>query len=254
MSEPWRTPLARIPNSSELDCYRLESLFEPGAGLWKELWASLVLTAREREEFRKSKTPEHLQMEWLSGRTVAKDAMRSFLRRSYGMELLPADIEIAHDRHGRPIATGPWARHLRAVPELAVAQTPGMAVALAGDGGRVGIEVQAVGPEAASLTTDLTADEQRLLNAVAPSMRAEWSVRFACAKRAAAKAVGRVRILALNINTAVVEAVGESAGEKVKVYTAREGAFVVASAIQDNEYHDTSQPRNHFDGCAQTSQ
>jgi acyl transferase domain-containing protein/phosphopantetheinyl transferase (holo-ACP synthase) len=130
MSEPLVGPW----DKDAFECRRLESLFEPGASLWKELWASLVLTRRERKEFAERKGPEHLLIEWLTGRTAAKDAIRGFLRKRHGLELLPADIEIIEDEHGRPVASGVWQQQLHAGPELSLTYADGLAVAIAGEG------------------------------------------------------------------------------------------------------------------------
>ncbi|HEY2844367.1 MAG TPA: 4'-phosphopantetheinyl transferase superfamily protein, partial [Bryobacteraceae bacterium] len=255
MSEPWQTPLAGIVNGAAGSaCYRLESLFEPGASLWKELWASLVLSRQERKTFAELRGSERRQIEWLSGRTAAKDAIRSFIKQQYGLVLLPADIQIVQDEHGRPVAQGPWVQQLPAVPEVSLSHTEGMAVALAGDGRngrRFGIDIQLVRdlkPDFETLA--LTMDEQRILNAVPQSTRAEWLVRLWCAKEAVAKALGRglmegplsVRILHLNAQTGIVkaqpagklaEAVPEAAGRELSAYTAREGTYVVASVVYE---------------------
>jgi phosphopantetheinyl transferase len=252
ISQPWHTPLAGFHDKAAFECCRLESLFEPGASLWKELWASLVLTRQERKAFRELRGPEHRRMEWLSARTAAKDAMRSFLRRRHGLELLPADIEITHDEHGRPMARGPWTQGLRTVPEISLSHSEGLAVALVGDGGdgrRFGIDVQALRELAPDFeTTALTAEERRLLNAVPQSIRAEWLLRLWCVKEAISKALGRgliggpgnVRILELNTQTGRVEAmphgdlaaaVPEASGLKMPAHTAREGAYVLATAM-----------------------
>ena len=84
------------------------AVVRPGNTLWKDLWASLVLTRQERKAFRERRGPEHRQIEWLSGRTVAKDALRKFLKKHHRLELLSADIEIAQDEHGSPTPRGPW--------------------------------------------------------------------------------------------------------------------------------------------------
>jgi acyl transferase domain-containing protein/phosphopantetheinyl transferase len=252
ISEPWHMPLAEIQDKQTFECCRLESPFEPGTGLWQDLWASLVLSRQERKVFRELRGPEHRQIEWLSGRTAAKDAMRSFIRRRHGLNLLSADIEIIQDEHGRPMAQGSWTQQLRPVPELSLSHSDGLAVALAGDaagGRRFGIDVQSM----CKLTPDfeptvLTTEEQRLLNAVPQSIRAEWLLRLWCVKEATSKAVGRgliggpsnVRILNLNTQTGVVQAtlqgelaaaVPEASGLELPSYTTREGDYVVATAI-----------------------
>ena len=253
ISEPWQTPLAGLHDRGALECCRLKSPFEPGSGLWKELWASLVLSRQERKVFQSLRGPEHRQIEWLTGRTAAKDAMRRFLRR-HGLELLPADIEIVQDAHGKPMAQGPWLQRLGAPPELSLSHSEGLAVAMAGDGGdgrRFGIDVQAIRqltPEFEA--TILNADEQRLLHGLPPPVRTEWLLRIWCAKEAVSKALGRgliggpgnVRILDLDSQTGGVvatphgdlaAAVPEASGLRLAAYTAREGAYAVAAATYE---------------------
>ncbi len=232
MSEPWPAPLSALPASDALECYRLEPLFDPGVALWKELWASLILSRRERSHFAELGEPEHLQLDWLRGRTVAKDAIRSFLRKHHDLDLLPADIEISEDAEGRLIGAGPWTARLRVPPQVFLAQTEKMAVAVAGNGStgqRVGIDIQTLRePEPDREVSGLNPGEQQLLGAVPASIRPEWNLRFACAKNAAAKALGPVRIHAFDPQTGMVEAVCETSGEKLMASTAREGACIVA--------------------------
>src|SRR2546421_11996867 len=80
IGEPWHTPLAEVHDKRAFECCRVEWPFKPEASFWKDLWSSLVLSRQERRVFRELRGPGHRQIEWLSGRTAAKDAMRSFLR------------------------------------------------------------------------------------------------------------------------------------------------------------------------------
>jgi phosphopantetheinyl transferase len=243
ISEPWQTPLTGLRDLGDFECYRLETLFKPGAGLWKDLWASLVLSREERKAFGDLReTEQQHQMEWLSARTVAKDAIGAVLRK-HGLKLLPADIEIAQDERGRAIAKGSWTQQLRAIPELSLGYSEGMAVALVGDGSggrRFGIDVQTI----RELDTDFetsafTNDERELLNGMPQSIRAEWLLRLWCAKGAVSKALGRsiadtprVRILSFNPQTGVVVAT-VAPGEQVMSHTTREGARMIATAIYE---------------------
>lgn len=256
ISESWQTPLAGIRQSGSFECYRLKSLFPPGASLWKELWPSLVLTRNERRTFAQRRGPELRQMEWLSARTAAKDAIRTFLFRHYGLELLPADIEITQDEHGRPIAAGAWTQRLGVVPEVSLAHSEGMAIALVGNGSNgqhFGIDIQTIRELKADFETiAFNAAELRLLDGMAQAMRAEWMFRLWCAKEAVSKALGRgliegpasVRILSLNMQNGMVtaapqgklaEAAPMAKGRELPAWTVREGALVVATAIYDEK-------------------
>uniref|UniRef100_Q026V6 Beta-ketoacyl synthase n=1 Tax=Solibacter usitatus (strain Ellin6076) TaxID=234267 RepID=Q026V6_SOLUE len=252
ISEPWPASLKSLPDGESLECRRVNLLFEESGSLWKDLWASLVLTARERGEFAERRGPERRQLEWLAGRTAAKDAVRGFLQKHHAIQLFPADIEITHDEYGRPIARGPWTQSLHASPHVSISHSQNVAVALAYDGSRgmgYGIDLQAIRELAPDFEASvLTGEEQRHLEVVPANLRAEWILRLWCAKEAVSKALGRgliegpasVRILALDARTGDVVAtphgklaagVPEAAGRKLSAFTMREGAFVFATAI-----------------------
>jgi phosphopantetheinyl transferase len=168
------------------------------------------------------------------------------------LPLLPADIAIIQDEHGRPTASGAWTQRVRTIPEISLSHSEGLTVALVGDGAagrRFGVDVQAVRELQADFETiAFLPEEQRLLEGTPEPMRSEWLLRLWCAKEAVAKALGRgliegprsVRILSLNVQTGVVgamaqgklaEAVPEAAGRQLQTYTARERSWVVATAI-----------------------
>ena len=106
ISLSWRSPFARFPTADAFECYRLEPFFETGNTLWKDLWASLVLSRGERKSYHASNEPPQRKSAWLVGRAAAKDAVRAFLKKHRGLTLLPADIEIGQDEHGRPVPMG----------------------------------------------------------------------------------------------------------------------------------------------------
>ena len=72
-------------------------------------------------------------LEWLGARTAAKEAVQRLVQAHYGIELLPADIEIHKDEAGTsPSSAGAWTAALDVVPVVSLAHTRGCAVALAG--------------------------------------------------------------------------------------------------------------------------
>ncbi|HYI92559.1 MAG TPA: beta-ketoacyl synthase N-terminal-like domain-containing protein [Bryobacteraceae bacterium] len=253
ISEPWTTPISAIEPSGVFECVRLDTTVASGTGLWKELWPSLVLTQNERRVFRERHVSEARQLEWLSGRTVAKDAVRLFVRSHYGLTLLPADIEIAQDEHGKPTATGLWTEQIPHVPDLSISHSGKLAAAVVCDGSkqRIGIDVQMI----RELTADfedivLTSDEKQLLASVPQGMRQQWLLRMWCTKEAVSKALGRgliegpssVGIIGLDVRTGIVYSRPEgklaavtsgAALREMPCYTAVEGACVVAIAVTE---------------------
>ncbi len=251
ISERWATPLAAITSAARpLVCTRIDTTLASGSGLWKELWPSLVLTAAERRAVRENPKPEARQMEWLAGRTAAKDALRIFLRERYGLTLLPADIDIVADQHGKPVARGTWTTRIPHVPDFSISHSGNVAAAVVCDGGshRVGIDVQII-RELKSDFEDLVlnAEEKQLLGATPQASRQEWLLRMWCTKEALSKALGRgliegphsIRITGIDVRTGIVQARPEgklaatasAAHEAVPSYTAVEGPCVVAIAV-----------------------
>lgn len=250
MSEPWQSLVATVESGLPMECHRLQMLFPPGAALWKDLWASLILTAQERRDFQSRRATERRQLEWLGGRTVAKDAVQSFLRNQYGLELLPADIEIAADEHGKPVAGGSWTQNIPAVPEISLSHSDGVAVAVvAGGAGKksLGIDIQAMRALAQDFDSlAFSSDEQKLLKSIEEQDRTEWLLRLWCAKEAASKALGlgliegpsSIRIVSLDAANGIVEAIPQgklaaAVGGQPKAisHTMREGAYVMAICV-----------------------
>jgi acyl transferase domain-containing protein/phosphopantetheinyl transferase len=252
MSEPWQSALEPLPGHENFECYRLASFFDQGNSLWQDLWASLVLSRRERRAFRDLKGPAARKQEWLTGRTAAKDAVRMFLKKRYELDLFPADIEIGQDEYGRPIVGGPWTQGLPTVPRLSLTHSNGIAVAIVGhesDGTYLGIDLEAVRELPSSFESVAFVEDERPLLAVIPqSARTEWILRLWCAKEAIAKALGRglldgpqsVRIQAFDLRTGMVivvlqgklaEAFADFIDSELLAYTAREGDYVIASTL-----------------------
>lgn len=127
---------------------------------------------------------------WLLGRIAAKDALRQVLWDGGAGPVFPAEVPVGNDPAGRPVAEGPLARGLR----LSIAHKDRIAVALAGPGRAVGIDVEPVTADPdALIRIALGPDELRLAEALAAregtglpaALTALW-----CAKEAAAKAEG----------------------------------------------------------------
>jgi acyl transferase domain-containing protein/phosphopantetheinyl transferase len=248
LGQSWQGPLARVPAPASFEGHRLEPFLENGNAIWKDLWASLVLTRRERHSYRGNRT-YRAGSEWLLGRAAAKEAVRSFLKKHRGVDLLPADIEIDSDERGRPVPAGPWARGMASLPALSLCANDGVAVAVAGDppaGLGLGIELEKVGRMTPELEANAFGPEERQLLASLPGpASAEWALRSWCAKRAVAKAlagegadgISQIRLRELDALTGVAKLTLEGelaaaspqfAGAPIVAYTSREGEYVFA--------------------------
>jgi phosphopantetheinyl transferase len=251
LSVPWNTPISKFPAPGSFECYRLDR-FEPDQIVLKELWVHLILNRAEREAWRNLRKPEAKKTEWLIGRWVAKDAVRMFLKKHYGMELYPADIEIASDEHGRPVPQGGWTQDIEIVPALSLTHTDGIAVAVAGhcsDSQRVGIDIERIRPRKDGFEKlAFKKEEQALLSQLSESARQEWITRFWCTKEAVGKALGRgliegpksMVVQELNVQSGIVKVAlqGKLAKEfpefshtQIVAYTAKEEDHIIASSL-----------------------
>lgn len=167
------------------------SLFESSSGVWHRAWAFLILNPPEREAWLALAATPRRQLEWLWGRTAAKDAVRLMLQRDAPTRLGAADIQIDVEAGGRPVVKGGWRGVLPHVPSLSIAHTGDMAVAAAGDRDwMLGIDVERVREPSADLLDGAFGSEERALLEALPGNRAAWTFRLWCAKEAAGKALG----------------------------------------------------------------
>ena len=253
LSRPWSAPCTLLAPATAFRCRILEatagSMWEGHGNIFEKGFAHLVLGRREREAWRSLHRTARGRTEWLIGRAAAKDAVCDLLHRRHGLDLLPADVEIAQDERGRPLVRGAWTADVVRPPDISIAHSRGVAVALAVDGELgidVGIDVERVrnlkeGFDGAAFSRE----EAGLLAAFPEAVRAEWRLRAWCAKEAVAKALGTglgykprdliIRKMDEHTGTIAVEVGGEiarlrpdHAGQAPEVHTLREEDLVVA--------------------------
>jgi acyl transferase domain-containing protein/phosphopantetheinyl transferase len=170
-----------------------DDLLELSFGIWGRVLAHLVLAGAERAAFQRLPVEGKRRGEWLLARICAKDAVRQWARAAHGVDLAPADVELATDARGKPFVQrvagvgGP-------LPDISLAHSQGLAVAaLVPPGATIGVDVQRT---RAARPADVVAggfdeSERRWLGASGidgpdhAAVLALW-----CAKEAAAKAAG----------------------------------------------------------------
>jgi len=265
LSEVWHPPLPEAARRRTTLCCRMpipHEVLEADSAVWQEGLAHLILGRREREQWRGFKAIEKRRTEWLIGRLVIKDAVRGLLRERLGLVVAPADIEVTPDDHGRPLVRGGWEARLGAPLSVSLSHAGGMAAALVseGSGHGVGLDIEhAQRRNSGFLEQAALTDDERAIFATLPGVtrgvdtpataggdtapgNQEWLMRFWCAKEAAAKATGR----GLNGNPKryVVRSVEPRTGDMmitttaadgaIPACTAKDGAFIVATAIHQS--------------------
>lgn len=252
LAQPWPTAVARLPRSLAVDCFRLEPVQDMPIFMSRQILAHLALSADERKTYYSIKGPEKRQIDWLFGRIVAKDAVRAFLKRQHGIEMFPADIVIGKDEHGRPVAQIAGAGPVSILPELSMAHTNGLMVALVAApeaGLRPGIDIERVQERPLEfIGIAFDSEEQGLLAGLDGRERDERVARFWCAKEAVCKALGKGLIegpRSLSVRSFDAESgdvtvvLGRKLAElfpdlektELIVYTAQEGDLIVATTL-----------------------
>jgi len=252
LTEPWETPIFRLPGREAVVCQWLNPTPEHTRAIILGTLAHMILSGAERRQWRDLRGPDIRRTEWLFGRAAAKDAVRRLVKEHYGIEVFPADVEIGQDADGRPFASLLGMGESEIVPSISIAHSDGLAVAIAGycaEGQWLGIDVERLRPRREGFQEiAFSKDELTLLDAFSGSARDEWVTRLWCAKEAAAKALGKglvegprsLAVWRLDVPTGTVEVVlGEGlardypglAGVPLGVYTAQEDEWVVASTL-----------------------
>jgi len=258
VSEPWPEAVDQLSPGMSLHCCRLgadrlpEALFDASSPVWQQALARLILNRQEQDAWRLLHMPENRRSEWLLGRLVVKDAVRSFLTARHGIHLCPADVEIASDQHGAPTARGPWVETVGGAPSITLAHSTGVAVALAAECGPqegIGIDLEMVRDLSEELMgAAFSAAERDLLAGLQPAAAREWAIRFWCAKEAVGKGLGRglsggplnaviqefdteAGTVTITLTEHLAQALGLKIDRVFVAHTRRDGDFVVASAL-----------------------
>ena len=158
--------------------------------LWLRALAEAVLTPNEREDFAQMGGAPLRRLEWLLGRTAAKEAVRRALLANYDLCTASADIAIWKDNLGKPHPLGDWQNRISAPLDLTIAHTEGLILGAVTAKGRLGLDVESVGRD---LTEDFlrgvfTLEEQELATRAGDGPTA--ILRFWCSKEAISKALG----------------------------------------------------------------
>ncbi|MCB9129175.1 MAG: polyketide synthase dehydratase domain-containing protein [Ardenticatenales bacterium] len=195
LSQPWPALLGQRSNAAGLVARSLalsdlpEGFLTGHGGHWQRVLAHIVLSERERAQWRAQRGPERRRVEWLLGRVVAKESVRALLAAESALSPALADLEILSDGAGRPTVE---AKGLPFAVRLSIAHRSGRAVALAGRGDRyagVGVDLESSEPMTEATSSVAFGPQERALIEGLPA-DSNWAMRGWCAKEAVGKAWG----------------------------------------------------------------
>jgi len=259
--EFWRFPNKQIVSQRielplpddyrDAQCCMLESFGEIESSMWENLWAHLILNRKELAQYHDILAGRR-RTEWVFGRAVAKDAVRLWIKRHYGLDLYPADIHVRTDQAGKPYVEGFWSGQIGETPHISISHKPKAAVAIAGRA-PVGIDLEQI--ERRDESFDKAAfdeHEQTILQKLDETDHDEWVTRLWCAKEAAGKALGigmkngpgtmAVRSADPDNGRLVVVDRSRPQSEPVEMeaHSMRKGDFVLAAVVSERNGNGTS--------------
>jgi phosphopantetheinyl transferase len=165
---------------------------DDAGGIWRRVLGNTILSAQERLEWKALSVPPPRRDEWLIGRIAVKEAVRTWIERTHGVRLLPADIVVNVAEGGKPYVSGEGLEAFGGMPEVSIAHVAGEAVAIAAPPGTpVGIDLDTAGRIATAdlLAAGFSATEQAILTDSDPATPLRVLQAW-CAKEAAAKCLG----------------------------------------------------------------
>lgn len=214
-------------------CFRLTPPADLTSPIMRAVVAHVSLSRAEWREFRAMQGPEEQLTEWVYGRLIAKDAVRSLWHAWHGERLLPADIELVPNADGGLVARWLGGRRM---PAVSVSHADGLVAALAAFTEQVGLEIEKVGLSDSDSENGAYVEGDRALLDGWDGVREEAVARLRCARRAVAKALGEgshdLTVRALMADGTVRVALGpHSADGQMIAHTVRDGEFVVAATF-----------------------
>jgi len=166
--------------------YRGEA--EPGfrSTLWISALVWIALNDDERRMWRAMRASARRRNEWLLGRVVVKDAVRSWLVRSHQLVVGPRSVSIATTGAGAPYVDHIVGLTEGALPNISLAHSSRTIVAAAGPGSfGLGVDVESRDRPIDVLARALGADEQGFVESARLQV-----IDALAAKEAASKALG----------------------------------------------------------------
>jgi acyl transferase domain-containing protein len=164
-----------------------------GRPVWRDVLEQTQLAPSEHAAHLAESGGERRRAHRLWGRIAAKEAARRLWVPAGLAPVYPADLVVLAGERGRPRLGRVDSPDDRSLPAISIAHADGVSVALAAldPGARIGIDLELLGGRTEGLESSaFSAAERALLDRWAGPERAEWVVRFRCARSAATKAAG----------------------------------------------------------------
>lgn len=180
---------------------------------------------------------ERRQREWLLGRIVAKDAVRILLQRTYGIKVRAADITISRTDENAPVVVIPSLGPAIPVPQVSIAHSNEVAVAIAvpGHHDTPGIDIEKIEHRDSDFSEiAYTGRERELMRSLNEDINRSTTI-FWAVKEAACKAGGtglrkvdHIEIESVQLDSGTANAVDSRTGKRHKLRFSNSGEFIIA--------------------------
>ncbi len=201
-------------------CYYLDPPVDLKQPVLRAAGARVTMTPREVSEFRSWKGSDNELNDWFFGRLVAKDAVRAVWMQKYGEATFPADME-TEQVEGRIVCRPRGEAGPEPYPPVAVAIVNGRVAAFSAFASQIGIALLPISKD----ETESAIRARAAAAAVADALKIPVAdLRVAPIEKAHAA-------FAVALTPKVCEKYPSLAGSTMRVMTAREKDFIVATAV-----------------------
>jgi len=168
--------IADIPNG----------FLDQGGAIWLRALAHIMLSKEEKDTWYALSDKGTRRKEWLLGRVVAKEAVRSYADQYYSLILSPRDIEVIPSALGKPMIICDALAKKNALPDISISHSLTTAIAaVVPKGMTVGIDLELIHKKEESYNVGLVFDQEEK-----ELLQGRSLLPFFCAKEAAAKSLG----------------------------------------------------------------
>ncbi|WP_299676727.1 acyltransferase domain-containing protein [uncultured Dokdonia sp.] len=183
------TPIS-LQSDTPIQARRITDLpngfLDQGGEVWLRALAHMMLSQKEKDTWYAFPEKGNRRKEWLLGRVVAKEVVRTYADQHYFLALSPRDIEITTSELGKPLVHCPALENVGTIPNISISHSLSTAIAaITPQEMLIGIDIELIHKKEEDYNVNLVFDAQEKTLLQGHSL-----LPYFCAKEAAAKSIG----------------------------------------------------------------